>query len=276
MKEKKPKKKVRPSDLSGKKRMDILDEYMSGVGVPELADTYNIHKETLHKFLGNICRKINIVRQSNALTNSQQIQEKLPKGVIVAPNYSDPELINEEFLSLLAPIESIELSGSEKAYCLMMASTGNNTKALKVAGLDSGLKSTEHIVKTLDYAMMVRGNYLRAIPRIAAAITLLQDESLRDVNINKDYVQIKLLQNIEELGEQASYDPKARSNYLKAIEMLGRTIGAFQENLVVTSSDPAATLDAMLRMAKDAKGVYELETDRGSKEGDRIISNVAG
>ena len=221
----------------------------------------NMNPETMYKFLGNICRKLNIVRQSNALVNNQRIQEKLPAGTVTKVSYNDPELINEEFLSLLAPEGSYDLSNAEQAYCVMMASTGNNIKAITAAGLDGGLKTTEHIVKTMDYAIMIRGNYLRAIPRISAAIKLLQEESLRDININKDYIQIKLLQNIVELEEQVSYDPKARTNYLKAIEMLGRTIGAFQENLVVTASDPAATLDAMLRMAKDAKGVYELEAD---------------
>jgi len=58
--------------------------------------------------------------------------------------------------------------------------------------------------------------------------------------------------------------------------MLGRTEGAFQENLTITSSDPAATLDAMLRMAENAKGVYELEADGRTEEGDTPLQVVAG
>jgi len=211
------KKKIKPSALSDKKKMVILEAYMGGTSSAELAIIHNMNPDTMDKFLGNICRKLNIVRQSNALVNNQRIQEKLPAGVVTKVSYNDPELINEEFLSLLAPEGSYELSNSEQAYCVMMASTGNNIKAITAAGLDGGLKTTEHIVKTMDYAIMLRGNYLRAIPRISAAIRLLQEESLRDININKDYIQIKLLQNIVELEEQVSYDPKARTNYLRAI-----------------------------------------------------------
>lgn len=251
------KKKVKPSALSDKKKMVILEAYMGGASPSELATTYNIHPESMEKFLGNICRKLNVVRQTNALVNNQRIQEKLPVGTKTKVSYNDPELINEEFLNLLAPEGSYELTGAEQAYCVMMASTGNNIKAITAAGLDGGLKTTEHIVKTMDYAVMLRGNYLRAIPRISAAIKLLQDEALRDVNINKDYVQIKLLQNIEELGEQASYDPKARTNYLKAIEMLGRTIGAFQENISISQIDPASSLKTLIDMAKNEVGEYE-------------------
>lgn len=264
-------KKVRPSDLSGKKKMLILEEYMGGTSSEELAATHNIHPETMDKFLGNICRRINIVRKTNALVNNQKVREKLPKGVNPKVSYNDPELINKEFLSLLAPDDSYELSGAEQAYCLMMAKTGNNIKAIVASGLDVGIKTTEHIYKTVEYAMMLRGNYLRRIPRIASAISLLQDESLRNININKDFIQIGLLQNIEELREQAADSPKARTNYLKSLEMLGKTIGAFQENLTITNVDPADTLDAMLKMAKDAKGVYEVESDRREEEGDTTL-----
>lgn len=255
------KKTVKPSAISDKKRMNILDDYMAGASAKELAVTYNMNSESMEKFIGRVIQKLNVVRQTNALVNNQRILTKLPAGTKTTVSYNDPELINEEFLSLLGEEGAYELTSSEQAYCLMMARTGNNIKALTSSGLDCGLIASTHIVKTLHYAMMLRGNYLRLIPRISSAINLLQDESLRDVSINKDYIQIKILQNIVELEEQVSYDPKARTNYLKAIEMLGKTEGAFQENLTITSSDPAATLDAMLKMAETAKGVYEFEPD---------------
>jgi hypothetical protein len=253
----KGKKQIKPNDLSDKKKMLILEKYMDGATSSDLAAEYNILQVTMDKFIGNVCRKLNIIRETNALSNAELVQENLPEGTIVQVSYNNPELINSQFLDLLSADGDLTLSEREKAYAFMYAKTGNNVKALVSSGLDIGLKTTEHIQMTIHHALMLRGYFLRQRPMVASAINLLQDEMLSSTAVNKDYLQISLLQQIEELKEQAADDPKYRTLLLKSLELLGKTIGGFSENITVTTASPADTLDAMIRMAENAKGVYE-------------------
>ena len=181
--------------------MEILEKYMKGSKVRGLAKEYNTSFYNMEKFIGNTCKKLNIVRETNALVQSQIIEKNMPAGKTAVVSYNDPKMINEKFLALLSTDSDGVLSAAEKTYCVMYAQTGNNKKAVQASGLDVGLKTKEHVQKTVDHAIMLRGFYLRHKPIITKAIDTLQEQNLKDLNISKGYVQINLIQSIEELKE---------------------------------------------------------------------------
>jgi hypothetical protein len=252
------KKQVLPKNLSAKKKMEILEEYMDGAKVKELAESHNMSIHNMDKFIGRTCKRLNIVRETNALVNAQLLEEKLPEKVSnVRVSYNNPKLINEEFLALLSDEGATALSEAEQLYCVMYAQTGNNKKAIQASGLDAGIKTKEMIQMTVDHAMMLRGFYLRNRPQIASAVSQIQDKILKDLNISKDYVQTNLIQSIEELKEEVVDNPRVRSHLLKSIELLGKTIGAFQENINVTQVDANEAMQELINMAKNEAGTYE-------------------
>jgi len=251
---------VKPKDLSPAKKWEIFEKYMNGSKVADLALEYNMKFPTMDKFIGLTCKKMNIVRETNALVNAQNMKEiyKLDTAKV---SFIHPETINEEFTKRLSPDDDPLLSEAENIYCVVYAQTGNNPKAMKASGLDAGVKTGEHIQTTVNHALMLRGIYLRNRPKIANAITLQQQQILKDLEITKDYVQSTLVQNIEELKEVVVDDPKSRGHLLKSIELLGKTIGAFQENIKVENIDPADGLRTLIEMTKNHEsGNYEQST----------------
>lgn len=249
-----------PKSISDKRKWMILDDYMSGLKVKDLAEKYNMYFVTMEKFLTITIKKLNMVRETNALVNAQKIEKALSvRGVkSVKVSYNDPKLINEKFLELLSDPESAELNEVEKTYCVMFAQTGNNKKAILAAGLDVAINTTDRIQSTVDHVIMLRGYYLRNRPLVASAINTLQEYNMKALNVDKDFVQLNLVQNIEELREEVVDSPKARSHLLKSIELLGKTIGAFQENIRVEQIDPADGLRTLIEMTKKHEtGDYE-------------------
>jgi hypothetical protein len=78
---------------------------------------------------------------------------------------------------------------------------------------------------------------------------------------------MELVGQIEQLKEVVSYEPRQRTNLLKAIELLGRTIGAFVDRLEVEEVDAKSGLQILMERAKKeasngkeiTKGSYTVE-----------------
>jgi hypothetical protein len=66
---------------------------------------------------------------------------------------------------------------------------------------------------------------------------------------------MELVNQIEELKELSVNDTKHRVNLLKAIEMLGRTIGSFTDRVEVEETDAKSGLEIL--MAKVKGEIYE-------------------
>jgi len=82
--------------------------------------------------------------------------------------------------------------------------------------------------------------------------------------VSKKYVQSELIKQVEQLKEVIASDngsQRARGAMLKAIELLGRSVGAFVDKVQVEQVDPSKALDQLIEMAKEetAHGTYRIE-----------------
>ncbi len=70
--------------------------------------------------------------------------------------------------------------------------------------------------------------------------------------VSKEYVQSELVSQLEELKEVCIDDPRQRSNLLKTVELLGRSIGAFSDKIQVEEVSPNQALDKLIEMSKNS------------------------
>jgi len=130
---------------------------------------------------------------------------------------------------------------------------------LQQSGFDIGIPQNLSKV-TKDYLFKIRGQFLRDIPYVKQYIKEDQDRKIAEYRVEKPQIQMDLVGQIEELKEVVVDDPRQRPNLLKAIEMLGRTIGAFTDRVEVEETDAKSGLEIILERAKrEAAGTYTIE-----------------
>jgi hypothetical protein len=226
--------------LSDQEKYDIIRRYRAGEPALSIAKRYKTTEESIRDFLSTEIKALTTVQETNKLIQEQQ---GLPMRVQKNPT----ELMNQSFLDAIP--DRID------AYLYYFAVTGSNLHALKHSGLD-GWFPAKIPEETKKYALSIRGHHLRSLPGSAELIQELRDKKLKDANIQKPYVQSELIDQIEQMKELSIDDPKNyRGHMLKAIELLGKTIGAFQENIRVEEVSTKSGLD--LLMEKCRSEVYE-------------------
>ncbi len=145
------------------------------------------------------------------------------------------------------------LNEAEHIYAYTYSHTGNNEKAMDAAGLIEDLKYKREgkLRSTHKHVVKLRGMYLRNRPKMNAAISQIQDSIIRNLELDKSYVQTNLIQNIEELKEEVVDNPRQRGALLKAVELLGKTLpGTFSETVKVEQVDPSKAIDKLIEMAE--------------------------
>lgn len=145
------------------------------------------------------------------------------------------------------------LTDHEAMYAYYYSYTSNNTKALIDSGLDAGLQKPRSKGSTISYdnALKMRGYFLRGKPNVKEYIIDLRKRKLSDMNCDTQYVQSTLVQQIEFMQEES--DPRMKTNLLRAVELLGKTIpGTFSETIKIEEVRPDEALDTLLEMAKKA------------------------
>jgi len=80
--------------------------------------------------------------------------------------------------------------------------------------------------------------------------------------VEKPVIQHELIHQVEELKEVVKHEPRQRSNLLKAIEMLGRTIGSFTDRVEVEETDAKSGLDILMDKIKEEEGVTVYGEDK--------------
>lgn len=81
---------------------------------------------------------------------------------------------------------------------------------------------------------------------------MLKEARVEDIKASKQIVQHELINQVEQLKEAVARgsNPSTRGHLLRALELLGKTVGAFEDRLTVTNENAAESLDRLLEMAK--------------------------
>jgi hypothetical protein len=140
-----------------------------------------------------------------------------------------------------------DLTPAEQLYCYLWVSTGSNDTALKESGFEECLDT-----KAATRKQML-GMYLREKKNLKHYISLLMDSKLDEIRASKELVQHEILEQIQQCKEalaRGGLRNNERGNLLKAIELLGKTVGAFEEKIRVTEVSAADALDNLIEMTK--------------------------
>lgn len=238
-------------DLSKEQKWDLLSLYIEQplLTLDEMASKFNITSNSLKKFLQYFYTEFVQTKETKHLISAQNIESFNP--LVHTVSFKHPSYINESFLSLLSPTEN-EVSEAEYTYAYVYVFTGNNNQALKESGLDvalSGRDGKQSNNKT--QLSLLRGHYLRAIPRIKSLISELREVKLNDLGIDKPLVQSEVITLLEELKEEGN--PATLNTRVKLIELLGKSIGVWQDNIKVEKIDSERALDLLVAKAREAE-----------------------
>jgi hypothetical protein len=157
---------------------------------------------------------------------------------------------------LLSPPTSKDLTANELTFSYLFAATNNIYTALE----GSSFLSTLREQKGTAYIHTL-GTFLLNKPNIKGMINKFLLDQTTQEEVTKDLVQNELVTQIFQLKEKLKYDVSSRGAdrgyLLKAIEMLGKSVGAFSERLTIEQVDPGQALDKLIECAKR-------ETSQGS------------
>lgn len=237
-------------NLTKAERYEIIDHYIySGMSLSQIAEKFNTSADNINLIVERHTKALLNIRESKALLSYRdpQVHAKFCKEVL------DPDQINKPFLEKLSEPDSLYLSDAEVVYCELFNYNGDDIVALEKAKLNVGLKKAKDPKDREEYkqSLMLRSFYLKRKPNVAAYLTKLQEEKVRAIVDGKGFIQSELLAVIERIRN--SEGDKHVANHLKAISELGRTLGAFEEKVVIENINADSAIDKILQRAKEAK-----------------------
>ena len=169
----------------------VLWEYINGLPLVDISETYGIIYSTLDEFIRKKRDEFNSIHEINLLQNL----EKMPLIRPIVEMSLRRRFTNEELLSRLSKDECQVLSDHEMAYAWIYFQTGNNKLALQESGLLDCLPSpTPHLEALL-------GMYLREKPNIVVYLKQLQAQQLGETFVDKSVIQQELVNQIKQLKE---------------------------------------------------------------------------
>jgi hypothetical protein len=233
---------IRREPLTDSQKFQILDQYALGIPVATIAASVSRDTSEISKLVNHQLYNMTAIKETRLLIGnpcSSELRLRMGK----APT----KFITTAFLDLL--------EDKAEAYAYYYAQTGDNKFSLIQSGLDIGIAQNLN-KNTKDYVMRIRGQFIRDMPPIKKFIQEEQDRRVKEYRVEKAQIQMELVNQVEELKELVVQDPKQRTNLLKSIEMLGRTIGAFTDRVEVEETDARSGLSIILEKAKrEAKGI---------------------
>lgn len=239
---------IKREGLTDEQKYRVLKDYSQGISVRDIAKSVSRDRRFISNMIQKTLKEMNTIRETNDLvvgTTAGSLKMQL--------GTSPTKFLTREFL------DNVE-QGAE-VYAYYFGQTSDNKFSLEQAGLDKGIAETLP-ASTRNYVYKVRGQFIRDIPQVRDAIRAEQDRRIKEYRIEKPQVQMEIVQQIEELKEICIDDPRQRSNLLKSIEMLGRSIGAFTDRIETTETDAKSGLEILMEKAKAEAGevtVYEQE-----------------
>jgi hypothetical protein len=225
-----------------------------------------VSQDTIRTGISLYRDRLNSAYELNYMANIQKTQiddTAIQKALQVT-------FISDQLQDMLSDDFTEVLTDHELMYCYIFANTGSNELALAESQLDTVLNDKTPI--RLRYL----GMFLREKPNVKQFIKALQDEKLKQLDTSKERVQVELITQIEQLKEITAIgdglNATNRSNLLRAIEMLGKSIGAFTDRVELSEVKATDALDKLIEMAKEAQGSDGVE--RYSMLGDGSSESV--
>ncbi len=241
---KKRKTKLSLNDFTQEQRDQMVKEFLSGVTLRELETKYSIDYKSCYRYIQDYKDAINTAWELNVMVKTNKGDySKIHLDKALAVRYIDPEL-----KKIISEYDSNSLSKEELVYGWVFVKAGSNSVAMKESGFLEVLPKKN---RTQVYQNLL-GMYLREKPNVAKYIKELQLKNVQETEITKKYVQSELILQVEQLKEicASSTGAQARASMLKAIEMLGRSVGAFTDKVEVTKVDHGRAIDSLLIEAK--------------------------
>ena len=242
--------KVKPEDI----QKLVYDYTYCHESLGSLAEKYRVEKATINNIIANFQTDLNNIKETYDLIAEQKEDMTFDTPARAKRRVVHPKIINEVFLEQLSDESDDYLTDAEAQYVWILVHTSNNTRALADSGLDKGLVKprTKDSPVSYENSLKIRGYYLRGKANVKAYLLELRERKLTDTQCDTGYVQGALINEIEFMQEES--DPKNKTNLLRAIELLGKTIpGTFSETIKVEEVRPDQALDTLLEMAKKAK-----------------------
>lgn len=238
--------------LTSSEQYTILNSFLAGVPAVELEHTWNLRTGSVRVYLKNISDSLAVGLNIESKMNEINYSSKAPKELdvdsmvqsVLDRNYS------KAIDNFVSPIDSADLTPEEVSFSWLLVQTGSIITALRGSGFLEAIgedKGTAYL--------QVLGTYLTRKRNIATFIKTLKSNQEIVKEISKDIIQNELVTQIYQLKEKISYETESKSSdrgyLLKAIEMLGKTCGAFADRLTIEQVDPSAALDKLIEVAKE-------------------------
>lgn len=232
-------------ELTDAQKFQILQQYSEGVPVTQIALGVSRDLRGVRKFIQATLKGMNAIHETNKLAVGTH------SAALTAFQGQTPgKFITKTFLS--------ELDEKAEVYAYYFAQTNDNKFAIVQSGMDCGMARNMR-KQTKEYVYRIRGQFLRDIPLVKDIIRAEQAKRVKEYIVEKPQVQMEIVHQIDELKEVVANDPRQRANLLKAIEMLGKTIGAFIDRVETTETDARSGLEILMEKAKkEATGTYEV------------------
>lgn len=228
----------------------ILDMYIySGKTNKDIGIELGLAEKTVENTISRLYKDFLNMRETKCLIVEQSLPVNFKSELL------DTNQINKEFLERLSEPDSPTLTDNELLFCEMYNQDHDEIKAIETARLNIGFKR-DSMTDNYKTAMHLRGYYLRRKPNIASYLTQLQKDRLSILEDGKVFMQSELLSVINKLKMNDS--ERSTSNYLKAVETLGRILGAFDDKVTVETINGDSAIDKILERAKQAN-VKEIE-----------------
>lgn len=250
----------KPKDPSSLDHMAIVSDYTEGtLSVKEIARAHGTTDKNVGLIVNRHWKSLCNMRESRALTsldpnlvNSRRSSNN--SALIVLKELEKAKEFNDSFISELSDSEGHLLSDSESIYCWTYVHTGDSFEAIRTSGLDVGLYKEKSEVGRFSYdrALKLRSMYLHSKPNVVSYIKELRESRLIDADVGKARLQSELLEQLEQMKASGEAN-RLRTQILRTIELLGKTIGAFTERIEVSEVDPSNSLDKLIEMAQEAQ-----------------------
>lgn len=243
---------IKRKPLDDAQKYQILLKYSQGIPVAEIAESVSRDRKEISNYIQGMLQDMSSIKETNEL-----LQVRCSADLKRVQGSTPTRFLTSDFLS--------KVDEKAEIYAYYYAHTGDNKFSLEQSGLDQGI-APRVSKQSKDYILRIRGQYLRDIPSIKQYIKEIQDQRIAEYHIEKPQIQMELVNQVEELKEVVQYEPKQRANLLKAIEMLGRTIGAFTDRVEVEEADAKSGLQIILEKAKKEAGYTIEDIDEATEQ----------
>jgi hypothetical protein len=234
--------------------MAIVSDYIEGtMSVSKIAAKHSTTMDNVSLIAKRTWKSLTNMRESQLLTADAANAGEHFETKVALKELHSTELVNQEFRDKLSDPESNLLTDEEATYAWIYVHTGDIKEALEGSLLNIGLYKEKDRAQRFSYerALQLRGYYLNAKVNVSNYITELREKRLIDADVGKARIQSELIEQIEQM-KTSGQAHKNRMASLRAIELLGKTVGAFVERVEITEVNPNDALDRLIELASEA------------------------